>query len=101
MIDGFVADSIVETVGPYKLGKLGQFDTIIVDPNYDPNTWVMSCKSSDIRRNSALYGEYMPMVNTDAIGLANASVQQGVATMYGTKIVNPATIISGKILGTF
>jgi hypothetical protein len=101
MIDGFVADSIDETVGPYKLGKLGQFDTIIVDPNYDPNTWVMSCKSSDIRRNSALYGEYMPMVNTDAIGLANASVQQGVATMYGTKIVNPATIVSGKIVGTF
>lgn len=101
MIDGFVADTAGDDVGPYKLGKLGQFDTIIVDPNYDPNTWVMSCKSNDIRRNSALYGEYMPMVNTDAIGLANASVQQGVATMYGTKIVNPATIVSGKILGTF
>lgn len=100
MVDGFVADSIDETVGPYKFGKLGQFD-IIVDPNYDENTWVMLCKSSDLRRNSCLYGEYMPMVNTDAIGLANASVQQGVATMYGTKIVNPATIVSGKILGTF
>ena len=100
MIDGFVADNIDDTVGPYRFGKLGQFD-IIVDPNYDPNTWVMSCKSSDLRRNSALYGEYMPMVNTDAIGLANASVQQGVATMYGTKIVNPATIVSGKVLGTF
>ena len=100
MIDGFSADSIDDTVGPYRFGKLGQFD-VIVDPNYDPNTWVMCCKSNDIRRNSALYGEYMPMVNTDAIGLANASVQQGVATMYGTKIVNPATIVSGKILGTF
>ena len=100
MIDGFVADSIDDTVGPYKFGKLDQFE-IIVDPNYDTNTWVMCCKSNDIRRNSALYGEYMPMVNTDAIGLANASVQQGVATMYGTKIVNPATIVSGKILGTF
>lgn len=100
MIDGFVADSIDDTVGPYKLGKLDQFD-VYVDPNYDTNTWVMLCKSQDIRRNSALYGEYMPMVNTDAIGLANASVQQGVASMYGTKIVNPATIVSGKILGTF
>ena len=100
MLDGFVADSVSENVGPYKLGKLDQFE-IIVDPNYDPNTWVMCCKSNDIRRNSALYGEYMPMVNTDAIGLANASVQQGVATMYGTKVVNPATIVSGKILGTF
>lgn len=100
MIDGFVADSIDDTVGPYRYGKLGQFD-IIVDPSYETNTWVMCCKSNDIRRNSALYGEYMPMVNTDAIGLANASVQQGVATMYGTKIVNPATIVSGKILGTY
>ena len=100
MIDGFVTDSIDETVGPYKLGTLGEF-TVYVDPNYDTNTWVMCAKSNDIRRNSALYGEYMPMVNTDAIGLANASVQQGVATMYGTKIVNPATIVSGKILGTF
>ena len=100
MIDGFVADSIDDTVGPYKYGTLDQF-TVYVDPNFDTNTWVMCCKSNDIRRNSALYGEYMPMVNTDAIGLANASVQQGVATMYGTKIVNPATIVSGKILGTF
>lgn len=100
MINGFVADSIEETVGPYRLGTLDQF-TVYVDPNYDTNTWVMLAKSQDIRRNSALYGEYMPMVNTDAIGLANASVQQGVATMYGTKIVNPATIVSGKILGTF
>jgi hypothetical protein len=100
MIDGFVADSIDDTVGPYKFGTLDQF-TVYVDPNFDTNTWVMLSKSNDIRRNSALYGEYMPMVNTDAIGLANASVQQGVATMYGTKIVNPATIVSGKILGTF
>lgn len=100
MLDGFVADSASDNVGPYKLGKLDQFE-IICDPNYDTNTWVMCAKSNDIRRNSALYGEYMPMVNTDAIGLANASVQQGVATMYGTKIVNPATIVSGKILGTF
>ena len=101
MVDGFVADSVDETVGPYKLGKLGQFDEIIVDPNYDTNTWVMLCKSNDIRRNSALYGSYMPLVNTDAIGLANASVQQGVAGMWSTKIVNPGTIISGKILGSF
>ena len=101
MIDGFVADSTSETVGPYKLGKLGQFDTIIVDPNYDPNTWVMLAKDSDLRRNSCLFGEYMPMVNTDMIGLADMSVQTGVATMYASEVINPATIVSGKILGTF
>lgn len=100
MINGFVADSVEESVGPYKLGKLDNFD-VYVEPNYDPTKWVMSCKSNDIRRNSALFGEYMPLTSTDAIGLANTSIQQGYATMYGMKVVNPDTVVSGKILGTF
>ena len=99
-LPGFVAASNEEPVGPYKLGTLDQY-TIYVDPYYDVNTWVMCCKSNDIRRNSALYGEYMPMIKTDDIGLANASVQSGFATMYATKIVNPNTIVSGKVLGAF
>ena len=100
MINGFVSESAEDSVGPYKLGRLGQFD-IYCCPDYEPNTWVMSCKSNDIRRNSALFGEYMPLTNTDAIGLANSSVQQGYATMYAMKVVNPDTVVSGKILGTF
>ena len=100
MINGFQAEGTEDNVGPYKLGKLDAFE-IYVDPNYDPNKWVMCCKSNDIRRNSALFGEYMPLTNTEAIGLANASVQQGYATMFATKVVNPDTCVSGKILGTF
>ena len=101
MIDGFVADSTNDTVGPYKLGKLGQFDTIIVDPNYDPNTWVMLAKGADIQHSSALFGEYMPMIDTGVIGTADMLAQTGVATMYASEVVNPGTIVSGKILGTF
>lgn len=100
MIEGFQADGNTDNVGPYHFGKLDQFE-IYVDPNYDPDMWVMSCKNDDIRKNSALFGEYMPITNTDPIGLADMSVQQGMATMYGMKIVNPDTIVSGKILGTF
>lgn len=100
MINGFVADNYEDTVGPYKFGKLDQFE-IYVDPSYDPTKWVMSCKSNDIRRNSALFGEYMPLTSTDVIGLANASAQQGYATMYAMKVVNPDTVVSGKIIGTF
>lgn len=100
MINGFSADNIDDTVGPYKLGKLDKFD-IYVEPSYDPNKWVMCCKSNDIRRNSALFGEYMPFTDTQTIGLANASVQQGYATMYAMKVVNPATVVSGKIIGTY
>lgn len=100
MINGFQAESATDNVGPYKLGVLDNFD-VFVDPNYDANTWVMACKSQDIRRNSALFGEYMPFTNTDALGLADLSIQQGYATMYAMKVVNPATIVSGKILGQF
>lgn len=99
-LPGFVAAANEEPVGPYKLGTLDQY-TIYVDPYYDPNTWVMACKSTDLRRNSCLYGEYMPMIKTDDIGLANASVQSGYCTMYATKVINPATVVSGKVLGAF
>ena len=98
MINGFKSAPSEDRVGPYKLGTLDQFE-IYVDPNYAPETWVMCCKNTDIRRNSALFGEYMPFVNTEAIGLANMSVQQGYATMYAMEIVNPDTIISGKLVG--
>lgn len=100
MINGFQANGTEETVGPYKLGKLDAFD-IYVDPNYDPNLWVMSCKSNDIRRNSGLFGEYMPLTATDPITLANMSTQAGYASMYAIKVVNPSTVVSGRILGTF
>lgn len=100
MIDGFQADNIEDTVGPYKYGRLDQFD-IYVAPDMDPNKWVLACKSNDIRRSSALFGEYMPIMNTDPITLANASVQQGTATMMAMKVVNPASVVSGKIVGTF
>lgn len=100
MIVGFQADSAVDNVGPYRVGALDQFE-VYCDPSYNPDTWVMCCKNADIRRNSALFGEYMPLTNTDAIGLANASVQQGYATMNAMEIINPGTIVSGKILGTF
>lgn len=100
MINGFQDESPADSVGPYKLGKLDNFE-IYVDPNYNPDLWVMACKSQDIRRNSALFGEYMPITSTDALGMANASVQQGYATMYAMQVVNPDTVVSGKILGTY
>ena len=100
MIDGYQGNDVGETVGPYKAGSLDNFE-IYVAPDQDPNKWVMSCKSADIRRNSALFGEYMPIVSTDAIGLANLSVQQGYASMMAMKVVNKDTVVSGKIIGVF
>lgn len=100
MINGFVAAPTGEEVGPYKLGTLDQFE-VYVDPNYDINTWVMACHSNDIRRNSALFGQYLPIGTSDAIGLADASVQQGAFSMQSFEVINNATVVSGKILGTF
>lgn len=98
MVQGWNPAPIGETVGPYKAGTIDQFE-VYCDPSFDPNVWVMSCKSSDLRRNSALYGSYMPLTNTDAIGLPNSSVGQGYCTMYAAKVVNPATVVSGRIVG--
>ena len=100
MINGFQAEAVGETVGPYKKGTLGQFE-VYVDPSYNPDVWVMACKSQDLRRNSALFGEYMPLTATDPITLANMSTQHGFASMYAMEIVNPDSVVSGKLLGTF
>ena len=101
MMDKFQAEAPASTVGPYKSGKLGQYD-VYVNPNQDPNLWVMTCKDdNDFRKTAALYGEYMPIVNTDEIGLANLSVQKGWATMYDLQVINPDLIVSGKITGSF
>ena len=100
MLDGFQAADIDDTVGPYKYGKINEFE-IFVDPNMDTNKWVMTARNEDIRKCAGIFAEYMPIVSTDAIGLANASVQQGYASMYDIKIVNPDLVVSGKILGQF
>lgn len=100
MIQGFNAEADTDTVGPYKLGRLDNFE-VYVAPDYDPNKWVMCCKSNDIRRNSALFGEYMPLTETAPIQLADMSVQQGYATMYAMEIVNKATVVGGQIIGVF
>lgn len=100
MIQSFDAEPDTDTVGPYKLGRLDNFE-VYVAPDYDPNTWVMCCKSNDIRRNSVLFGEYMPLTETQPIQLADMSIQQGYATMYAMEPVNKATIVGGKIIGVF
>lgn len=100
MIDGVNVESTEDNIGPYKLGTLDQYE-VYVCPEYNPNKWVMSCKSNDIRRNSALFGEYMPLTDTDPITLANMSSQAGYATMYAMDVVNPDTVVSGMIQGGY
>ena len=100
MINGYQADSTTDNVGPYHHGKLDQFE-VYCDPSFNPDTWVMACKSSDVRRNSALYGEFLPITDTDPVTLANASVQAGYLTYYAMDVVNPASVVSGRITGIF
>lgn len=100
MIEGFQAEANEDVVGPYRAGRLGNFD-VYVNPNYDANLWVMTSKSADLRRNGVLFGEYMPLMQTDPLTMANLSSQAGYAGMWDMKIVNPGTIVSGRILGTF
>lgn len=100
MINGYEADSTTDNVGPYHHGKLDQFE-VYCDPSFNPDTWVMACKSADVRRNSGLFGQFMPISDTDPITLANMSSQAGYASLYSVKVVNPASVVSGKIVGIF
>lgn len=101
MMDKFQPASETDSVGPYKLGKLNDYE-VFVNPNQDTNKWVLTCKDdNDLRKTAGIYGEYMPFVNTDQIGLADMSVQQGWANMCAIEIVNPDLVVSGNIYGSF
>jgi len=100
MMNGYQADNATDNVGPYHHGKLDQFE-VYCDPSFNPDTWVMACKSNDIRRNSALFGSFLPISATDPIALANASVQQGAYSLHAFEVVNPASVVSGKVVGLF
>ena len=99
-LNGWKATAPTGDAGPYKAGTLDEYD-VYVAPTYDPNKWVMSAKSDDIRKSVGVFGEYMPITVVDPLTLANMSVQTAIATMYDVQIVNPYLAVSGKVLGMF
>ena len=87
----------ITAVGPHFIGTLGNMK-VYVNPNYDPDTFVLGYKGNNMMDTGYVYCPYMPVMTTDMITLSDDfASRQGFATMYGTKAVNPRLYVKGRI----
>lgn len=95
----FEASEDTSAVGPHYTGTLGGTIKCYVNPNFGPNEFVLGYKGPSMIDAGYIYAPYMPVLTTGMVSLADFSMQQGWATMYGKKIVNPRLYIKGRIDG--
>ena len=85
-------------IGPHFVGTLGGQIKVYVNPNYDPDEFVLGYKGPNMLDAGYVYCPYMPVMTTDMITLADDfASRQGFATMYGKKAINPRLYVKGRI----
>lgn len=86
-------------VGPHFIGTLGNGIRVYVNPNYDPDTFVLGYKGPNMIDAGYVYAPYMPIMTTGMLTLADDfAAREGWATSYGTKIINPRLYVKGRII---
>lgn len=112
MICGLGVDAVVKTmrnfesdedptaIGPHFIGTLGGQLKVYVNPNYDPNEFVLGYKGTTLMDAGYVYCPYMPVLTTGMVTLADDFAgREGWATLYGKKAVNPRLYVRGHIDG--
>lgn len=110
MICGLAVDAVVKTmrnfeaaedltaVGPHFIGTLGGTIKVYVNPNYDPNAFVLGYKGTTMMDAGYVYAPYMPVMTTGMVTLADDfAAREGWATTYGKKAINPRLYVKGHI----
>lgn len=94
----FDASEDTTAIGPHFIGTLGQI-RCYVNPNYDPNTFVLGYKGPNMIDAGYVYAPYMPILTTGMITLADDfAAREGWATTYGTKLINNRLYVRGRII---
>lgn len=94
----FDASEDTTAIGPHFIGTLGQI-RCYVNPNYDPNTFVLGYKGPNMIDAGYVYAPYMPILTTGMITLADDfAAREGWATTYGTKLINNRLYVKGRII---
>lgn len=92
----FVPSGVTDVTGPYFLGTLNNFK-LYVNPEYDPNAFVLGYKGNNLLNAGYVYAPYMPILTTDLVQLEDMAGRKGWATMYGKLMLNNKFYIKGKI----
>lgn len=96
----FVASEDLSAIGPHFIGTLGGTLKVYVNPNFDPNVFVLGYKGPNLMDAGYVYAPYMPITTTGMVTLADDfASREGWATMYGKKAINPRLYVKGRIDG--
>jgi len=92
----FTPSGVTGAVGPYFLGTIGNYK-LYVNPEYDPNAFVLGFKGDNLLNAGYVYAPYMPILTTDLVQLEDMAGRKGWATMYAKAILNDKMYIKGRI----
>lgn len=84
-------------VGPHFIGTVPGI-RVFVNPNYDPDVFVLGYKGASLIDTGYVYAPYLPVMTTGMLTFGDDfSSREGWACMYGKKAINPRMYIKGRI----
>ena len=96
----FVANEDMRAIGPHFVGTLGGVIKCYVNPNFEPNTFVLGYKGDNMMDAGYVYAPYLPITSTGMVSLADDfGTREGWGTLYGKKAINPRLYVKGRIDG--
>ena len=82
--------------GPYQAGTVNGLK-IFVTPEYGDGEFVIGVNGDALEASAAVYAPYLPVTPTQLIQMADGSSQEGFATMYDLKPLNPELVVKGRV----
>lgn len=92
----FTANEAPKNGGSFLAGKLGTLN-VYQTPAIGTNDFFMGGIGNEFWQSGYVLGDYMPITYTAPVTLADFTTQQGWVSIYGTKMVNPALYLRGRI----
>lgn len=98
-LDEFKPDSIESSVinGPHRIGTLSNKWVVYKNPFYNDNNFVLGYKGSSWLDAGYVYAPYMPLYTTPTQVLDDFIFRKGLATSYGTSMLNSKLYAKGSI----
>ena len=98
-LEEFKADSLgtKQINGPHKIGVLSNKWTVYKNPFYNDNHFILGYKGSSWLDAGYVYAPYMPLYATPTQVLDDFIFRKGLATSYGTQMINNKLYAKGTI----
>ena len=98
LMTGFKAAPAGQVNGPYFAGTVSGLK-VFVTPNIPTDRFVVGVLGNDMYTAAAVFAPYMAIVPTQLLQYADGGTSQGFSTLYDFKMLNPALLVRGKVIG--